>query len=105
MAALHEETLLLFTLFLLFHPSFSILENSTDQQALLAFKASLISDPFQLTASWNESTSFCEWVGITCGRKHQRVVKLNLSSSNLQGSLSPAIGNLSFLRVILLTIA
>nr|GLL37868.1 probable LRR receptor-like serine/threonine-protein kinase At3g47570 [Ipomoea trifida] len=103
MATLHEETLLLFTFFLLFHPSFSILGNNiTDEQALLAFKAGLISDPFQLTASWNESTSFCEWAGITCGRKHQRVVKLNLTSSNLQGSLSPAIGNLSFLRVILL---
>nr|GME17736.1 probable LRR receptor-like serine/threonine-protein kinase At3g47570 [Ipomoea batatas] len=102
MAALHEETLLLFTFFLLFHPSFSILGNITDQKALLTFKARLISDPFRLTASWNESTTFCEWGGITCGRKHQRVVKLNLSSSNLQGSLSPAIGNLSFLRVILL---
>ncbi|XP_031103869.1 probable LRR receptor-like serine/threonine-protein kinase At3g47570 [Ipomoea triloba] len=103
MAALHEDTLLLFTLFLLFHPSFSILGNNiTDEQALLAFKAGLISDPFQLTASWNESTSFCEWAGITCGHKHQRVVQVNLSSSNLQGSLSPAIGNLSFLRVILL---
>nr|GMC71555.1 probable LRR receptor-like serine/threonine-protein kinase At3g47570 [Ipomoea batatas] len=103
MAALHEETLLLFTFFLLFHPSFSILGNNiTDEQALLAFKAGLVSDPFQLTASWNESTSFCEWAGITCGRKHQRVVKINLSSSNLRGSLSPAIGNLSFLRVILL---
>nr|GME01677.1 probable LRR receptor-like serine/threonine-protein kinase At3g47570 [Ipomoea batatas]GME15692.1 probable LRR receptor-like serine/threonine-protein kinase At3g47570 [Ipomoea batatas] len=103
MAALHEETLLLFTFFLLFHPSFSILGNNiTDEQALLAFKAGLISDPFQLTASWNKSTSFCEWVGITCGHKHQRVVQVNLSSSNLQGSLSPAIGNLSFLRVILL---
>jgi len=102
MAALHEDTLLLFTFFLLFHPSFSILGNITDQKALLTFKAGLISDPFRLTASWNESTTFCEWGGITCGRKHQRVVKLNLSSSNLQGSLSPAIGNLSFLRVILL---
>nr|GMC92493.1 probable LRR receptor-like serine/threonine-protein kinase At3g47570 [Ipomoea batatas] len=40
--------------------------------------------------------------GITCGRKHQRVVSIDLSSSNLQGSLSPAIGNLSFLRELIL---
>lgn len=54
----------------------------------------MIGDPLQ---SWNESTHFCNWVGITCGHKHQRVVKINLESSKLQGSLSPAIGNLSFL--------
>nr|GME20470.1 probable LRR receptor-like serine/threonine-protein kinase At3g47570 [Ipomoea batatas] len=93
---------ILFTFFLLFHPSFSMLGNITDEHALLAFKADLISDPFQLTTSWNVSTPFCKWTGITCGRRHQRVVKINLTSSNLQGSLSPAIGNLSFLRMILL---
>nr|GMD65570.1 probable LRR receptor-like serine/threonine-protein kinase At3g47570 [Ipomoea batatas] len=79
-----------------------MLGNITDEHALLAFKADLISDPFQLTTSWNVSTPFCKWAGITCGRRHQRVVKINLTSSNLQGSLSPAIGNLSFLRMILL---
>ncbi|XP_031101967.1 receptor kinase-like protein Xa21 [Ipomoea triloba] len=93
---------ILFTFFLLFHPSFSMLGNITDEHALLAFKADLISDPFQVTTSWNVSTPFCKWTGITCGRRHQRVVKINLTSSNLQGSLSPAIGNLSFLRMILL---
>ncbi|XP_019163068.1 PREDICTED: probable LRR receptor-like serine/threonine-protein kinase At3g47570 [Ipomoea nil] len=69
--------------------------NVSDHQALLSFKANMNGDPLQ---SWNESTHFCNWVGITCGRKHQRVVTIHLESSNLQGSLSPAIGNLSFLR-------
>ncbi|XP_031103868.1 probable LRR receptor-like serine/threonine-protein kinase At3g47570 [Ipomoea triloba] len=85
--------------FLYCHPSFSLSENVTDQHALISFKNAL-SDPLQLTASWNESIHFCKWVGITCGHKHQRVVIINLNSSKLQGPLSPAIGNLSFLREI-----
>ncbi|XP_019163121.1 PREDICTED: putative receptor-like protein kinase At3g47110 isoform X3 [Ipomoea nil] len=75
--------------------SFSLPGNVSDHQALLSLKANMIGGPFQ---SWNESTHFCNWVGITCGRKHQRVVTIDLHSSNLQGSLSPAVGNLSFLR-------
>nr|GLL46969.1 LRR receptor-like serine/threonine-protein kinase EFR [Ipomoea trifida] len=77
--------------------SFSLPGNVSDHTALLSLKANIIGDPLPLQ-SWNESTHFCNWVGITCGRKHQRVVTIYLESSNLQGSLSPAIGNLSFLR-------
>ncbi|XP_019179172.1 PREDICTED: LRR receptor-like serine/threonine-protein kinase EFR [Ipomoea nil] len=79
--------------------SFYLPGNVSDHRALLSFKANMIGDPLQ---SWNESTHFCNWVGITCGREHQRVVTIDLESSNLQGSLSPAIGNLSFLRELIL---
>ncbi|KAM3685815.1 hypothetical protein ACJW31_11G147600 [Castanea mollissima] len=48
--------------------------------------------------SWNDSIHFCRWQGVTCGRRHQRVTKLDLQSSKLVGSISPHIGNLSFLR-------
>ncbi|XP_031118579.1 probable LRR receptor-like serine/threonine-protein kinase At3g47570 [Ipomoea triloba] len=81
--------------------SFSLPGNVSDHRTLLSLKANIIGDPLPLQ-SWNESTHFCNWVGITCGRKHQRVVSINLDSSNLQGSLSPAIGNLSFLRKLIL---
>ncbi|KAL2545213.1 putative LRR receptor-like serine/threonine-protein kinase [Forsythia ovata] len=70
--------------------------NMTDRFALLSIKAGLDSDPLQVTASWNESTHFCSWIGVSC--RNQRVVKLDLSSSMLLGSLSPSVGNLSFLR-------
>ncbi|KAL6127570.1 hypothetical protein ACLB2K_070935 [Fragaria x ananassa] len=54
-------------------------------------------------SSWNESTHFCMWHGVTCTRRHlQRVTKLNLTSLKLSGSISPHIGNLSFLRELLL---
>ncbi|XVF19882.1 hypothetical protein REPUB_Repub11eG0149300 [Reevesia pubescens] len=70
-----------------------------DRQALLAIK-SKINDPLGVTNSWNNSVSLCQWRGITCGRKHQRVTKLDFNLQNLGGSLSPYIGNLSFLRFI-----
>ncbi|PPR84449.1 hypothetical protein GOBAR_AA36265 [Gossypium barbadense] len=38
------------------------------------------------------------WPGVRCGHKHQRVTKLELKFLKLFGSLSPYIGNLSFLR-------
>ncbi|XP_050387347.1 probable LRR receptor-like serine/threonine-protein kinase At3g47570 [Argentina anserina] len=70
-------------------------------QALLAFKAQIRHDPNQVTSSWNESLHFCQWHGVTCSRLHQqRVTKLFLNSSALVGSISPHIGNLSFLRVL-----
>ncbi|KAM3217534.1 putative LRR receptor-like serine/threonine-protein kinase [Capsicum annuum] len=79
--------------------SSKIFGNTTDQLALLSFKKGIISDPLSITSSWNESTHFCNWIGITCGRRHdQRVITMDLRSSRLVGTLSPAVGNLSFLR-------
>ncbi|TMW98232.1 hypothetical protein EJD97_004329, partial [Solanum chilense] len=46
---------------------------------------------------------FCSWIGITCGNKHRRVIMTVLNSSELVGPLSPAVGNLSFLRVLWLS--
>ncbi|CAL4958207.1 unnamed protein product [Urochloa decumbens] len=73
-----------------------------DQAALLAFKFAAINgrydDPL---SSWNSSSSvggFCSWEGVGCGRRHRRVVAVRLPSYGLTGTLSPAIGNLTFLR-------
>ncbi|KAK9081949.1 hypothetical protein Syun_030931 [Stephania yunnanensis] len=74
--------------------------NQTDQLALLAFMAQITHDPLQVLNSWNSTIHLCEWHGITCGRRHQRVVMLDLQSHGLVGSLSPHIGNLSFLHTI-----
>ncbi|KAL1150414.1 hypothetical protein V6Z11_A10G258100 [Gossypium hirsutum] len=72
--------------------------NGTDQHALLQFKTKVTGDPLKIMESWNISVHFCQWHGVTCGRKHQRVTKLDLQFLKLSGSLSPYIGNLSFLR-------
>ncbi|XP_030936711.1 LRR receptor-like serine/threonine-protein kinase EFR [Quercus lobata] len=76
--------------------------NETDRLALLEFKAKIINDPFRVMSSWNDSFHFCRWRGVTCGRRHQRVTMLDLQSSKLVGSISPHVGNLSFLRILTL---
>ncbi|KAK3427960.1 hypothetical protein EUGRSUZ_F04082 [Eucalyptus grandis] len=74
--------------------------NDTDKLALLAFKAEITSDPFGSLNSWNDSTDFCRWDGVMCSRRHHRVMRLDLDSQKLSGSISPHIGNLSFLRIL-----
>ncbi|KAK2633225.1 hypothetical protein EUGRSUZ_L00172, partial [Eucalyptus grandis] len=70
-----------------------------DQLALLEFKAR-IADPSGVLSSWNDSSHFCNWYGVTCGHKHRRVTILDLGSKNLSGVVPPHIGNLSFLREV-----
>ena len=72
--------------------------NETDYQALLDIKGLIKGDPFQALSSWNDSIHFCDWRGVACSRLHQRVTVLNMLSLHLVGSLSPSIGNLTFLR-------
>ncbi|XP_022772416.1 probable LRR receptor-like serine/threonine-protein kinase At3g47570 [Durio zibethinus] len=74
--------------------------NGTDHQALLEFKAKITGDQLSVMHSWNSSIHFCQWYGITCGCRHRRVTRLELQFQKLTGSLSPNIGNLSFLRVL-----
>ncbi|CAL4957237.1 unnamed protein product [Urochloa decumbens] len=70
-----------------------------DEAALVAFKGKISSYSGSSLASWNESTSYCSWEGVTCSTRHQhRVVSIYLSSQGLAGTISPAIGNLTFLR-------
>ncbi|XP_054823871.1 probable LRR receptor-like serine/threonine-protein kinase At3g47570 [Prosopis cineraria] len=76
------------------------LGNKTDHLSLLKFKESISEDPYHILDSWNASTHFCNWHGITCGHKHHRVTRLVLEDYQLSGTLSPFIGNLSFIRYI-----
>ncbi|KAM3276044.1 hypothetical protein ACQJBY_044426 [Aegilops geniculata] len=70
-----------------------------DEDALLAFKAQ-VSDAGSL-ASWNSSAGLCSWEGVMCSRwRPSRVVELSLDGRGLAGALSPALGNLSFLRTL-----
>ncbi|XP_062095201.1 probable LRR receptor-like serine/threonine-protein kinase At3g47570 [Humulus lupulus] len=79
------------------------LGNETDRFALLKFKESVSSDPYAVLRSWNDSIHFCNWNGITCGHKHQRITALELGDCKLRGTVSPYIRNLTFLRIIDLT--
>ncbi|GJR63257.1 kinase-like domain-containing protein [Tanacetum coccineum] len=76
--------------------------NETDYLALLSFKSKITHDPYQVLSSWNHSLHFCDWSGVTCGKRHKRVTVLSLYQKGLEGSLSPHVGNLSFLRKLYL---
>ncbi|OAY75743.1 LRR receptor-like serine/threonine-protein kinase EFR [Ananas comosus] len=73
--------------------------NATDLAALLSFK-SLVRDPDGLLhRSWNSNnTSFCTWFGVSCSPRRQRVVALQLEGLSLHGTISPHLGNLSFMN-------
>ncbi|KAF3436816.1 hypothetical protein FNV43_RR19569 [Rhamnella rubrinervis] len=92
--------LMLLLLALAFSPIIVLGDNVTDRLSLLSIKAQITYDPLRMLDSWNESIPFCNWAGITCSTRHQRVTMLNLKSYHLKGQLSPYIGNLSFLRAI-----
>ncbi|KAL5063094.1 hypothetical protein RYX36_024831 [Vicia faba] len=53
-----------------------------------------------LANNWSTSSSVCNWVGVTCDNKHNRVHSLNLTNMGLRGTLSPNLGNLSFLVIL-----
>ncbi|XP_058210567.1 receptor kinase-like protein Xa21 [Rhododendron vialii] len=72
--------------------------NETDFHALLAFKSNIFPEYQEALSSWNESLHFCHWEGVRCSRRHGRVTVIDLRSRGLTGSLSPYVGNLSFLR-------
>ncbi|KAM7523420.1 hypothetical protein LguiA_013322 [Lonicera macranthoides] len=75
------------------------LANQTDQLTLLEFKHQIANNP--VFDSWNTSLHFCQWKGVQCGHRHRgRVIGLNLTGKNIFGTISPHIGNLSFLRFI-----
>ncbi|GLT86253.1 hypothetical protein SLE2022_044020 [Rubroshorea leprosula] len=77
--------------------------NATDHLALIAFKSKISNDAQGILKSWNNSIHFCLWAGITCSHRRDRVTILDISSKGLVGSLSPSIGNLSFLHEIRLS--
>ncbi|KAK9665004.1 hypothetical protein RND81_14G083600 [Saponaria officinalis] len=73
-------------------------EKQTDSIALLRIKSEIVGSFDQgVLSSWNGSFHHCTWEGVTCERGNDRVSALDLSSKGLQGTISPFIGNLTFL--------
>ncbi|GFS45546.1 ras-related small GTP-binding family protein [Actinidia rufa] len=77
--------------------------NETDRLALLAFKAEITADPLGALNTWNESIHFCQWLGVTCGRRHQRVTAIYLDHQKTLESSNPSeVGRLQRLQVLFL---
>nr|XP_033513124.1 receptor kinase-like protein Xa21 isoform X2 [Nicotiana tomentosiformis] len=95
---LEKTQLLAFSLFFHVIATCLAMNISTDQTSLLALKAHITSDPYRiLSTNWSSSTSVCNWIGIACGSRHQRVTVLNVSDMGFSGTIPPQLGNLSFL--------
>ncbi|XP_062183372.1 receptor kinase-like protein Xa21 isoform X2 [Phragmites australis] len=78
--------------------------NYTDRLSLIDFKKAISLDPHQALMSWNESNHFCSWEGVLCSLKHpNRITSLNLTSRGLVGQISHSLGNLTFLKVLILS--
>ncbi|KAH0990013.1 hypothetical protein GBA52_001496 [Prunus armeniaca] len=73
----------------------AITSTVTDKEALISFKSGVSLPP----SYWDQNSSLCtNWTGVVCNKLGNRVVALQLSGLGLAGSISPHIGNLSFLR-------
>lgn len=80
--------------------TFASILSSTDEldrYALLDLKGRVLNDPFKIMSSWNDSTHFCDWIGVICNSTIRRVVSLDLEAQKLTGSMSPSLGNLTYL--------
>ncbi|URE29170.1 NSP-interacting kinase [Musa troglodytarum] len=70
-------------------------------QALMGIKASL-EDPHGVLENWDQdSVDPCSWTMVTCSPENL-VIGLGTPSQNLSGALSPSIGNLTNLEIVLL---
>ena len=97
------HAILLFSISLLHLQTTNIVSdptNETDRLALLKFKELIANDPHKILSSWNDSIHFCNWHGVTCSHQLQRVAALNLQGYTLHGSISPYVGNFSFLKLV-----
>ncbi|CDP11033.1 unnamed protein product [Coffea canephora] len=71
--------------------------NTADLNALLALKTTIFDPQRIIPTNWSNSNSVCNWIGITCNTRHQRVAAINLSYMGIVGTIPPELGNLSFL--------
>uniref|UniRef100_A0A3Q7IIF3 Leucine-rich repeat-containing N-terminal plant-type domain-containing protein n=1 Tax=Solanum lycopersicum TaxID=4081 RepID=A0A3Q7IIF3_SOLLC len=46
-------------------------------------KSQISENPSRVFASWNDSVCFCQWVGVKCDLRHERVIQLNLEGIRL----------------------
>ncbi|CAI9100124.1 OLC1v1037054C1 [Oldenlandia corymbosa var. corymbosa] len=70
--------------------------NSNDKNALLQIKQGL-NNPDNL-ADWVPTTDCCSWFGVECDTG--KVTSLRISDREVSGQISPAIGNLQYLRFL-----
>ncbi|KAI3743582.1 hypothetical protein L1987_61292 [Smallanthus sonchifolius] len=61
-----------------------------EHELLLSTKASIV-DPLSFLSNWNNSSSFCNWNGVSCDSNSTHVTGINLSGKNLSGKISESL--------------
>ncbi|XP_031279293.1 protein NSP-INTERACTING KINASE 1-like isoform X2 [Pistacia vera] len=105
MGKIRNEVVLCFMAFLWFRTTVNGLLSAKgvnyEVQALMGIKNSL-HDPHGVLENWDEdAVDPCSWTMVTCSPE-SLVIGLGIPSQNLSGSLSPSIGNLTNLQIVLL---
>ncbi|XP_028756047.1 LRR receptor-like serine/threonine-protein kinase FEI 1 [Neltuma alba] len=75
---------------------------SPDGEALLSFKAAVVSSDGILSQWRPEDSDPCKWRGVKCDPKSKRVTTLSLARHKLSGSISPDLGRLEHLTILAL---
>ncbi|KAG6685068.1 hypothetical protein I3842_12G093200 [Carya illinoinensis] len=71
--------------------------------ALTAFKEAIDEDPVLVLSNWIAlDPDPCNWYGISCTDARDHVVKLNISGSSLRGFLAQELGQLTFMKELIL---
>lgn len=98
------KSLLLSLVLVLFSSSNALLSPkgvNFEVQALMCVKANL-KDPHGVLSNWDhDSVDPCSWTKITCSPENL-VTEIAIPSQNLSGTLSPSIGNLTNLEIVLM---
>ncbi|KAI5385689.1 hypothetical protein KIW84_072337, partial [Lathyrus oleraceus] len=69
-------------------------------EALKAFKKSITHDPNKILANWIDTHPHCNWSGIECNNSSNHVISISLPELQLQGEISPFLGNFSNLQLL-----
>ncbi|XP_065865940.1 LRR receptor-like serine/threonine-protein kinase RPK2 [Euphorbia lathyris] len=76
---------------------------NNDTSALLDFKTSISHDPSNRLGAWNPNSDYCNWFGVTCDAHSPRVISLDFASQSLAGFLPLSIGQLTHLRILVIS--
>ncbi|KAL5747469.1 hypothetical protein ACOSP7_024469 [Xanthoceras sorbifolium] len=71
--------------------------------ALTAFKEAIYEDPHLVLSNWNAlDADPCDWSGISCSVARDHVIKINISGSSLKGFLAAELGQITYLKELIL---
>ncbi|PSR98806.1 LRR receptor-like serine/threonine-protein kinase, partial [Actinidia chinensis var. chinensis] len=73
-----------------------------EKQALLQFKEAVV-DNYGVLSSWGseeDKRDYCKWRGVRCNNRTGHVTKIDLSSSDLRGKISPSLLELRHLKYL-----